>query len=283
MRTRLGHAEADRVLVRGLDLTGELLGQTSFAEMTGIILLGRRPSEPEARMLDALLVVLVEHGLVKPAVQARFVYSNAPESIQAAVAAALLGAGSQHLGSSEWCARWLQEAIASAPGDPGSGGDPAAIDAVARRTVDDHRARQARIAGIGHRTHAGGDPRANRLFVIAHETGIYGRHCALLERVSALAAQGSARPLPVNVTGAIAAIASDMGFRWQITRAFALIGRTLGALGHIQEEMDEPIADELIGLIQRSVDYAPRAVDEDGGRPETDDAAAGEGRLDQPS
>jgi len=253
MRTALGHADPDRVLVRGHDLTGELLGNTSFAEMVGLILLGRRPSHGEGRMLDALLVVLVEHGLVKPVVAARFVYSNAPESLQAAVAASLLGAGSKHLGSSEWCARWLQEGLpAGTPLD-----DSAAIDAAAVTIVEDHAARGERIGGIGHRTHPDGDPRAVRLFEIARETGTYGVYCRLLERVAVVAGERGGRPLPPNVTGAIAAIASDIGFRWQITRGFALIARTLGALAHIQEEMDEPISDELVRLIQRSVEYAP--------------------------
>jgi citrate synthase len=249
MRTRLGHAELDSVHVRGMDLTGELLGNTSYTEMVAIILLGRRPTAGEARMLDALIVVLVEHGLVKPAIQARFVYSNAPESLQAAVAASLLGAGSHHLGSSEWAARMLQE------GAP-AGASADEIEAAARRIVEDHGRRKARIPGIGHRTHAEGDPRAIRLFEIARETDCYGSYCALLERIGELASERG-RFLPVNVTGAIAAIASDMGFRWQITRAFALIGRTLGALGHIQEEMDEPISDELIRLVQSSVAYEP--------------------------
>ena len=252
MRTKLGKAGSDHVLVRGIDLTGKLLGSTTYTEMVGLMLLGRRPTDHQTRMLDAMLVVLVEHGLVKPVVVARFVYSNAPESLQAAVAASLLGAGSKHLGSSEWCARMLQEAL---PADSTED-----IEAVAVRIVDDHATRTERVPGIGHRTHAGGDPRAERLFAIARETETYGRHSALLERVSALASNRSGRLLPVNVTGAIAAIASDMGFRWQITRSFALIGRVLGALAHIQEEMDEPISDELIRLVQRSVDYEPDPV-----------------------
>ncbi len=251
MRTKLGKAELDRVLVRGIDLTEELLGSTTYTEMVGLMLLGARPTAAQTRMLDALLVVLIEHGLVKPVVVARFVYSNAPESLQAAVAASLLGAGSRHLGSSEWCAQILQEALPA--------GSTEDVEAVAVRIVANHAARKERVAGIGHRTHAAGDPRAERLFAIARETDTYGRHCALLERVSVLASERSGRLLPVNVTGAIAAIASDMGFRWQITRSFALIGRVLGALAHIQEEMDEPISDELIRLVQRSVDYEPDA------------------------
>jgi citrate synthase len=255
MRTRLGRAETDRVLVRGHDLTGELLGSTSFTQMVGLILLERIPDERETRMLDALLVVLVEHGLVKPVVAARFVYSNAPESLQAAVAASLLGAGSRHLGSSEWAARVLQDGLG--PVAPGATVDDATLEAAARAIVKDHAARGDRIAGIGHRTHPGGDPRAVRLFDIARETGTFGMHCRLLLLVAELAGERRGGALPVNVTGAIAAIASDMGFRWEITRGFALIARTLGALGHIQEEMDEPISDELVRAIQESVDYEP--------------------------
>ena len=249
-RTGLGKAELHRVLVRGRDLTGELLGQVTFTDMVGLELLGELPTPERRRMLDALLVVLVEHGLVKPVVVARFVYSNAPESLQAATAAALLGAGSRHLGSSEWCARMLQEGL-----PPGEQHGDAAITAAAERIVEEYAARRERVPGIGHRTHAEGDPRAQRLFEIARETGTFGRYCALLERIAAVAGQRHGRLLPVNVTGAIAAVASDMGFRWEITRAFALIGRTLGALAHIQEEMDEPMADQLIRRVQQSVDY----------------------------
>jgi citrate synthase len=246
LRTSLGRAEADRVLVRGHDLTEELLGRVTYADMVVLLLLGRMPSEADRRMVDALLVSLIEHGLVKPVVTARFVYSNAPESLQAAVAASLLGAGSRHLGSSEWCARMLQEAVAMA-------GDDA--DGAAEEIVGEHRAAGTRVPGIGHRTHAEGDPRADRLLGIARETGHHGPHCRLLERVADLASTGAGRPLPVNVTGAIAAIASDIGFRWEIVRGFALISRTLGALAHIQEEMDEPLSDRLIRQIQQSVEY----------------------------
>jgi citrate synthase len=150
----------------------------------------------------------------------------------------------------------LQEALPA-----GAPTDDDALDAVAAEIVTDYAARKARIPGIGHRTHAGGDPRAVRLFEIARETDCYGPYSALLERVSAIASERSGRLLPVNVTGAIAAIASDMGFRWQITRSFALIGRVLGALAHIQEEMDDPISDELIRLVQRSVDYEPDQIE----------------------
>src|SRR3990167_980239 len=116
--TGLGKAELHRVLVRGHDLTEELLGKITFSQMTGLMLMGRLPAEKEARMIDALLIILVEHGMVSHVVAARLVYHNAPEAIQAAVAAALCGAGSVHLGSSEWSAKMLSEALPAESQNP---------------------------------------------------------------------------------------------------------------------------------------------------------------------
>jgi citrate synthase len=247
--TSLGKAELDRVLVRGQDLNRDLLGNISFTDMVSLILRGQLPSEPERRMLDALLVILVEHGLVTHVVAARFVYHNAPEALQAAVAAALLGAGSKHLGSSEWCARMLQEAVAAGASD-------VTLDQAANEILDRHADEHRYVPGIGHRTHSQGDPRAERLFEIARETGSYGIHSRLLERVAAVAGERRGRSVPVNVTGAIASIASDMGFRWEMTKSFALIGRTLGALGHIQEEMERPMVERIKETIAARVEYS---------------------------
>lgn len=246
--TTLGKAELHRVLVRGLDLNRELVGEITFADMVSLILTGRPPTAGERRMLDALLIILVEHGMVTHVVAARFIYHNAPEAVQGAVAAALLGAGSKHLGSSEWCARMLQEAVTPDADGP-------ALERSAQLVVDDYVRRGRYIPGIGHRTHHQGDPRAERLFEIARQTRTYGRHCQLVERISELAGERRGRSLPVNVTGAIGAIASDMGFSWQMTKAFALIGRTLGALGHIQEEIENPMVGRIKELIAANVVY----------------------------
>lgn len=246
--TALGLAQADRVLVRGRDLTAELVGSISFTDMASLVLRGSLPSTEERRMLDALLVILVEHGMVPQVVAARLVYHSAPEALQGAVAAALLGAGSRHLGSSEWAARMLQEATASET--TGDSLDPAAEDVVER-----FAARKQPIPGLGHRTHGRGDPRAERLFQVARETGTYGTHCQLIQRIATIAGERRGRPLPVNVTGAIAAITSDMGFRWEMAKAFALIGRTLGALGHIQEELENPMAERIRDLVAGNLEY----------------------------
>jgi len=250
IKTGLGNAELHRILVRNVDLTKDILGKLTFGQMTFFMLVGRLPSENEGRMTDALLNVLVEHGMVGNVVAARLTVSTAPEAIQGAVAAALLGAGSVHLGSSEYSAKMLQDALPL-------GSEKQDLGAVAQGIVEDHAARKQRIAGIGHGTHSEGDPRADRLYEIAEETGVRGRYCELLEEIMKAAEARTKRRLPINVTGAIAAIASDMGLPWQMAKSFALIGRTLGAMAHIGEELKNPMARNISNLVRNAISYEP--------------------------
>ena len=248
--TGIGKAELHRILVRGYDLNKELVGKITFTDMTSLMLRGRLPTPNEAKMLDALLVILVEHGMVSHVIAPRLVYHCAPEAIQAAVAAALCGAGSVHLGSSEWSAKMLTEALPTESPNHD-------LEQIATAILDDYSERKQRIPGIGHRTHAEGDPRAETLFGIAKENRIYGKYCELLQKLSEVASQRRKRLIPVNVTGAIAAIALDMGFPWQITKAFALIGRTLGVMGHIAEEIRNPMATQIDAAIKQAIVYEP--------------------------
>jgi len=246
--TGLGKAEERRILVRGHDLLEELLGKITFTEMTWLMLTGKTPTPQQARMIDALLNILVEHGMVSSVVAARLTFHTAPEALQGAVAASLQGAGSVHLGSSEYAAKWLVDALPKNKID----GD---LDEIAKQVVTGHEKINKRIAGIGHRTHPHGDPRAVKLFQIARETGVYGRYCELIERVSVAAKAHHNRSFPPNVTGAIAAIALDMGIPWQLTKGFALIGRTLGTIAHIGEEIRNPMAENINKAIKDALVY----------------------------
>ena len=244
INTKLAKVEYERILIRGRDLCDDLLGNTTFADMTAYMLIGRMPSTNERRMIDALLVVLVEHGMVASAINARLIYHTAPESIQAAVGASLLGAGSVHLGSSDICARMLQEGLAEKP----------ELEAAAEAIVARFTATHTRIPGIGHRTHGGGDPRAVRLLDIARETEVYGKHCQLLGLVVDAAERQMKRRFPINVTGAIGCIGLDLGLPWQMTKAFALIGRTLGTMAHIREEIEMPSATAIEAAVRGALE-----------------------------
>src|SRR6266496_922594 len=105
--SHISQAYPDRVEVRGRDLAGDLMGRLSFTEYFHLLLTGREPSEEERFFLDLLLVSIAEHGLMPSNVAARMTLAADPVSLQGAVAAGILGAGSVVLGAAEECALLL--------------------------------------------------------------------------------------------------------------------------------------------------------------------------------
>jgi citrate synthase len=189
-------------------------------------------------VFNALAVTLVEHGMTPSAIATRMTYFGAPESLQGAVAAGLLGIGDRFGGPVEEAARTLQEALEGA----GANADPIAV---ARQIVASHKERKRPIAGLGHPIHKPIDPRTPRLFAIAADNGFSGRFVELMQAISAEASRSYGRELPVNATGAIGAIASELDIPWRVTRGLAVMARAIGLVGHVQEELQEPLAAEI--------------------------------------
>jgi citrate synthase len=241
IRTDIASNDLHNIWIRGQNLTGDVLGNRTFTEVVYLLIAKRLPEPNELRMADALLVSLMEHGLTPSAMVARVTYTTAPESLQGAVAAGLLGAGGLVLGSMEDCGKILTRVA----GETRAG---SAIPEVIASIVEEYRAEHRHIPGVGHAIHTEGDPRAARLFELAMEYGFAGQH---VEAVKELAEQaGRDRHLPVNVTGAVAAILLELGIPWQLHRGFALISRSAGLVGHIGEELEQPITQAIRGLLR---------------------------------
>ena len=234
LRSKLGSSTADSITVRGHDLTEDLLGKASLGDVAFLELMGRLPTAQESAVFNAITVALVEHGMTPSAIAARLTHFGAPESLQAAVAAGLLGMGDRFGGSIEEAARVLQEAPAGAD-----------LRTTARQIVADHKASKRIIAGLGHPIHKPIDPRTPKLFAIAAENGFSGRYVTLIQLIGEEAAIAYGRELPINATGAIAAIASELGIPWRVCRGIAVMARAIGLVAHVQEEMNDPTAAEI--------------------------------------
>jgi citrate synthase len=248
IRSDIAWSAPDSITVRGHDLTGEILGHMDLADFSFLHLTGRRATPEQARVYNALLITLVEHGLTPSAIAARLTYAGAPESLQAAVAAGLCGLGTVFVGTTEGSARMLTEAL-----DPDGGDVDRDLDAAAVEIVAGFRERKQLVPGLGHPFHKPIDPRTPRLFDIAAENGLSGRYVDLVQRVGAEATRVSGRDLPVNATGAIGALTCELGLPWRMVRGLGVMARAIGLVGHILEESEQPLA---IELWQRADDEA---------------------------
>lgn len=244
--TKISHHTADAIYVRGANLVEELIGELTFSEMMYFQLTGARATPAQAKILDAVLVTLMEHGLTPSVIATRMVYDSCPEAVQAAVAAGLLAVGSTFVGTMEGCAANLEEILAAPEGEQ------ARARAIAQRV---RKAKQA-IPGFGHPHHRPDDPRSPRLLAIAEQAGVPGRHTRALRLLAAEVDAAWGRHLTLNATGAIAALLGEIGVPQEVMRGIAVVSRAAGLVGHIREEQLEPAARHMWDVVAENVPYA---------------------------
>lgn len=251
--TSLGASDATTITLLGRDLAGDLMGQVGFGELALWLLLRRRPAPAQTRVFEAVLTSLADHGLVPSALAARLTLLGAPEALQGAVAAGLLGGGSRFLGVTEDCGRFLGTHLASCDEPPA---DDDAFNTLARTIIAAQRSEGRIIPGLGHATHTF-DPRVPRLIAIADEAGLRGPHLRLFEAIGRVHPEIIGRTLPLNGAGAGGAALMDAGVPPAMLRGVALLARTAGLLGQLAEELDEPIARDVFLAVHAQTRYAP--------------------------
>ena len=253
LRTGIGAADADSITLMGRDLASELMGEVTFTELAFLLVRRRMPSAEETRLLDAVLVSLADHGLTPTVLAARLTHTGAPESIQGAIAAGLLGAGTVFLGVVEDTARFLEEILAHTGADPSE----ADLRTAAERAVAERIAAGRRIPGLGHPIHKVQDPRTSRIYEIAEETDQLGSHLHLLRIVEDVHRKQAGAALPINGAGVDGAALADLGFPPALLRGIALLARTAGLLGHLAEELEQPLGMRLYREIDERARYEP--------------------------
>lgn len=248
--SHVSQAYPERVEVRGRDLTGDLMGRLSFTEYFHLLLTGREPTKDQRFFLDLLLVAIAEHGMMPTNVAARMTLAAAPESLQGAVAAGILGAGSVVLGTSEECARLLE----SGQQKVASGGEPAAVAGEIAREI---RASGGKVPGFGHPVHRPVDPRAERILELADARGVSGPHVLLARCLRDAVAEAWGKPLTMNVSMPIAGVLLDLGFPPAAARAVPILARTAGLLAHLAEEQEHPIGFFMAARAEEAIAYEP--------------------------
>jgi citrate synthase len=231
--TAISSSNEQTIVVRGKDLCCELIGRVTFTEHLWLLVTGNLPTPAQRRMLDAALVAIAEHGLVPSVAASRMTLAAAPEALQGAVAAGILGCGSVILGSAETAAALFSGIVER---------DPANVSVSSvRAALVELRAAGRAVPGYGHPLHKTLDPRVERLLSVAVENGVAGRHVKVARMIETLLPEVVGKPLVMNVSGAIAAVLLDCGYPLLAVKGIPILARTASLIAHLLEEQQRPI------------------------------------------
>jgi citrate synthase len=227
-KTAITDVKPNRIALRGFSLD-KLMGKITFSQAIYLVLKGEMPSPEVGRLIDAIFVSSVDHGGSPPSVLAARTVKSTGAELNSSIAAGVLAISRYHGGAIEEGMRLFKE-IAGRMDEKGLGEDQAT-----RKVLLEMKEKKKRASGFGHRLHTK-DPRTIRLFGLAEELGLAGRHIQIALSVEKALVEISGRALPINVDGAIAAVLCDLDISPEIGNAFFIIARVPGLVAHIHEE-----------------------------------------------
>lgn len=235
------------IYYRDRNLTSDLL--TEDADFVSVMMqhiLGREVSAAQKRVMQAILITMMEHGLTPSAIATRSIYMSAPENLQGAVAGGLLAIGSQFVGTIENNAQLLTQLVDL---------DQEAQAARATEIVREYRARKERLPGFGHHLHSPDDPRALKLMEIGEAESMGNKFLPALQTLSVAVDAEFDRHITINATGATAALLGDMGIPVELMRGFAVISRAAGLVAHIAEEQERPSGRFIWETVEKNIPF----------------------------
>jgi len=246
--TAICTSDENTIVVRGKDLCQDLIGHISFTDHFFLMLTGRMPDAACNAVLNATLVAIADHGLVPSVQAARMTMAAAPDALQGAVAAGILGCGSVILGASEDAGKLF--VVVEARMAQG-----ASLDEAAAATITELRAGKRPIPGYGHPLHKARDPRVDRLIAVATEAGADLRYVEIAQALERVIPGIVGKELRMNVSAAIPAVLMGVGFPVRSLRGVPILARTAGLIAYLAEEAVNPIGFALSYQATREVQY----------------------------
>lgn len=244
--TRIGTPTSDteRFLMRGRDVLTEILGEKSFSETFYLLVTGRELPQNYARTFDACMVILMDHGITPTALVARMVHDSLPEDVQLPMIAGAMMVGNKFAGTMAGAGAIFKEGVKA-------GGDPREF---AVSVINRHEEAKKFIPGYGHPYYFPTDPRSDKIFEIALEGGVTGQYIELAKILAVEIEKSRGKSLTLNVTGALGAVLNEVTFPVEVMRGVAAVSRAAGLIGHVFEEMKNPIAPAVVDFIN-SIEY----------------------------
>lgn len=212
------HDPKGNPLIRGYSLV-ELVEKLNFTQSIYLVLKGELPNPKEEKLINALLVASIDHGVQPPSTTVARITASSGVPSSTAIANGIAAIGESHGGAAEALARLLQENV----------------DKVAAEIVKGFKEKKKRIPGFGHKIYEV-DPRTQALLKIAKETGFDGKFVKLALEIEKELENSSGKKLPLNIDGITAALMSELGFDYRLGKSLFIISRVVGIAAHVHEE-----------------------------------------------
>ena len=196
------------------------------------------------RTFDACMVILMDHGITPTALVARMVHDSLPEDVQLPMIAGSMMVGNKFAGTMAGAGAIFKEGVEA-------GGD---LREFAQMIIARHKEQKKFIPGYGHPYYFPTDPRSDRMFQIAMEGGVEGKYIELAKILAEEIEKSRGKPLTLNVTGALGAVLNEVSFPVEVMRGVAAVSRAAGLIGHVYEEMENPIAPSVVDFIN-NIEY----------------------------
>lgn len=201
----------------------DLIAQHSFTGALFISITGREPTEQEVRILNAILVASLDHGISPASGFVPRVAASLGNDVTKSIVAGLAIMGPYHGGSTNEAADIILKVK--------DGG----ISYLQSNFLDQHR----RIIGLGHPRFRLEDPRADQLLAISQEENLIQTHQDILRDMQKYVYEKTQKHLCINLDGAIAAILLDLGLPPLAGNGLFAMARAGGMIAHILEEYNE--------------------------------------------
>lgn len=248
--TPISGYDSESITIRERTLSSDIMGEMNFGDAAFLIVTGEEPTEAESEVFDVMLTSLLAHGMTSHAVAARLTFGAEPDSVQGAVASGVLGIGSQSAGAVRSAAETLQKIVAAE--DP----DAAKADLVGDAELTEPFGVSG-FSGVGHGYFDPVDPRADKIIQTAERVDVAGEHTRLLGDLQEEFEERTGEDLPINVIGAIGAVASDVGLSPIAAQGIAIMSRTAGLVAAVESENESPLAGDIRSLLSDGIGYDP--------------------------
>ena len=229
--SEVAYKNVHRIVARGYDTT-ELVEQGyGLTDVLFVDFQARIPLVEEDKMLNYVMVCMLEDGLSSPANISRIVASGKTLLTQAA-GASILAFGHAY-GAYQEIGKLMDGILARQKKE----GKPLSdvIKEVIKSRLDD--------PALGVSDLMLKDPMAKRMIARAEKLGVAGQYVSLMKEIVKAAKKLSKKPVDIDLLGATGAVMFDLGFTPEATWGILAVTRAFAAGAHYCEEIEreEPV------------------------------------------